>query len=338
MMAFLAAGLAAVGAADGGDVAALQHLWPGVRDSSEQVVMSLERGAALWPLQSERRVRTVVAPVAAPWLGAHVLYLEEFLEDEPEVPRRQLLMLLEPRGDQEHVVRVRLFTFLAPQRWTHLNYRPALLAQLAWQDLASSSGCELLLNRAGDQFHGGTLGRHCLDYSAGAARYLDYQLVISQDLYWYRRRVLRQSDGELQQEVIGFNRFEPSEARLYACRVAWSASGRRARPAAAPDPRPVRGRRPRTVRHARRAHAGADPARARLAVCARSRRAAAAAAGAGRRHPVCHRLGADGRAAHRTRARLAAGALRGDRAGLGRAGSVSGARRDRAQVLQQAAR
>lgn len=227
MMEFLAAGLAAVGAADGGDVAALQHLWTGVRDSSEQVVMSLERGAALWPLQSERRVRTVVAPVAAPWLGAHVLYLEEFLEDQPEVPRRQLLMLLEPRGDQEHVVWVRLFTFLAPQRWTHLNYRPALLAQLAWKDLASSSGCELLLNHAGDQFHGGTLGRHCLDYSAGAARYLDYQLLISQDLYWYRRRVLRQSDGELQQEVIGFNRFEPGEARLYACRVAWSASGRR---------------------------------------------------------------------------------------------------------------
>jgi len=42
MMEFLAAGLAAVGAADGGDVAALQHLWTGVRDSSEQVVMSLD--------------------------------------------------------------------------------------------------------------------------------------------------------------------------------------------------------------------------------------------------------------------------------------------------------
>ncbi len=65
------------------------------------------------------------------------------------------------------------------------------------------------------------------------ARYLDYQLVISEDLYWYRRRVLRQSDGELQQEVIGFNRFEPNEARLYACRIAWSASGQRARPAPA---------------------------------------------------------------------------------------------------------
>lgn len=48
MMAFLAAWLATAGAADSGDVAALQHLWSGVRDSSEQVGVSLERGAALW--------------------------------------------------------------------------------------------------------------------------------------------------------------------------------------------------------------------------------------------------------------------------------------------------
>jgi len=34
----------------------------GVRDSSEQVVMSAERGAGAWPLLSEQRVRTIVAP------------------------------------------------------------------------------------------------------------------------------------------------------------------------------------------------------------------------------------------------------------------------------------
>lgn len=230
MMALLTAWLAvagAAGAADDGDAGALQRLWSGVRDSSEQVVVSLERGAAPWPQQGEQRVRTVVAPLALPWLGEHVLYLEEFFEDQPELPRRQRLMVLEPASEPEHTVRVQLFSFVTPSAWTHLNYRPALLSQLARQDLAGSSGCELFLTRAGDQFHGGTRGRHCLDLGAGAARYLDYQLLISQDLYWYRRRLLRQKDGELQQEVIGFNRFEPSEARLYACRVAWSASGRR---------------------------------------------------------------------------------------------------------------
>ncbi len=226
-MPALAAALmvAAAGATEASDVAALERVWPRVRDSSEQVVMSQDRGAALWPQASERRVRTIVAPVSVAWLGAHVLYLEEFMEDDPEQPRRQVLLQLEPVAERPHTVRVHLFTFADPARWTHLNYRPALVAALTREDIAPSAGCELLLTRAGDQFRGGTVGRRCLDAGPGSARYLDYQLVIGEDLYWYRRRILRQSDGELQQEVIGFNRFEASEARLYACRIAWSSSG-----------------------------------------------------------------------------------------------------------------
>lgn len=227
MAALLALWVMAAGASDGGDVAALQRVWSGVRDSSEQVVMSLDRGGAPWPLLSERRVRTIVAPVKVAWLGAHVLYLEEFLEDDPQQPRRQLLIQLEPLADSAHGVRARLFTFTNARQWTHLNYRPQLLGRLLWKDVVPAAGCDLTLTRSGDQFRGGTLGRHCLDVRSGVARYLDYQLVISADLYWYRRRVRRQSDGVLQQEVIGFNRFEPNEARLYACRVAWSASGKR---------------------------------------------------------------------------------------------------------------
>ena len=226
MLALLAALAATAGTADTSEAATLERVWSGVRDSSEQVVMSLDRGAALWPQTGERRVRTVVAPVSLAWLGQHVLYLEEFLEDEPQEPRRQLLLQLEPITDQPHAVRARLFTFANPSRWTHLNNRPPLEAVLTREDLAPSTGCDLVLTRAGDQFRGGTVGRRCLDLSAGNVRYLDYQLVISPELYWYRRRELRQSDGELQQEVIGFNRFDPSEARLYACRIAWSASGR----------------------------------------------------------------------------------------------------------------
>jgi len=225
MLALLAAWLAGAGAADASEVAALERMWSGVRDSSEQVVLSLDRGAALWREASERRVRTVVAPVSVGWLGAHVLYFEEFIEDDPQEPRRQLLLQLEPLAAQPHAVRARLYTFVTPSRWTHLNYRPPLVALLARGDIVPAAGCELVLTRAADQFHGGTQGRGCLDVSSGGARYLDYQLVIGEELYWYRRRALRESDGELQEEVIGFNRFEPNEAQLYACRIAWSASG-----------------------------------------------------------------------------------------------------------------
>src|SRR3974390_240769 len=130
MLALAALMIAAGSAADPGEVAALERGWSGVRDSSEQVVMSLERGATPWPQASERRVRTVVAAVDVAWLGAHVLYLEEFIEDDPQRPRRQLLLQLEPAGEPPHAVRVHLFTFANLTRWTHLNYRPQLAASL----------------------------------------------------------------------------------------------------------------------------------------------------------------------------------------------------------------
>ena len=224
MIAWLAVGLAAA-AADSADVEALQRVWSGVRDSSEQVVISPEREAPPWPQDSERRVRTVVEPVDVPWLGKHVLYLEEFLEEDAQQLRRQLLLQLEP-ASEAHAVRVHLFSFLEPRRWSHLSYRPTLSKTLSFRDIAPSSGCDLLLHRSGEQFRGGTTGRHCLDLSAGAPRYLDYQLMVSADLYWYRRRLLLQRDNQLQEEVIGFNRFEPDAAQLYACRIAFSASGK----------------------------------------------------------------------------------------------------------------
>ena len=225
MRALIGMLLAAQLAADGGAVAALERLWPGVRDSSEQLVFSVEPRDAAWPQLTDRRVRTLVAPVPIPWLGQHLLYLEEFLEDEPEHPRRQLLLQLEPAAGEQHAVHVHLFSFVAPERWTHLSYRPRLLRALSWRDLNSAAGCDFTLTRAGDQFRGGTRGDQCRDDSSGTPRYLDYQMVISEELYWYRRRAFRESDGQLQQETIGFNRFEPNEARLYSCRIAWSASG-----------------------------------------------------------------------------------------------------------------
>jgi hypothetical protein len=222
----LAFALAAGATAGSPDVDALQHLWSGIRDTSEQVVVSADTGINSWPESSERRVRAVVAPVALPWLGAHVLYFEEFLHDDPDNLRRQLLVKLEPAEPPARGVRARLFTFIKPRAWIHLNLRPSQLAALMSDDIASTSTCDLLFVREGDQFRGNTIGHRCLDSRAEANRYVEYQLLIGQDLYWYRRRLLRKSDGEVQEEVIGFNWFELNTTQLYTCRIDWAEPGR----------------------------------------------------------------------------------------------------------------
>jgi len=222
------AALVASSALGGSDVDALEHVWSGVRDSSEEVFVGTDASVAAWGEGSQRRVRTIVAPVSAAWLGPHVLYLEEFLHDDPDNVRRQLLLDMEPAPWPSMGVRVRVFTFADPEHWVHLNRRPRLIAGLRNARIAEVPGCELLLRREADQFSGGTVGHRCVDSHDGGSRYVDYQLLIGADLYWYRRRVLLKAGDDLQEEVIGFNWFELDEARLFTCRVDWSASGRRA--------------------------------------------------------------------------------------------------------------
>jgi hypothetical protein len=205
----------------------LAQIWPGVRDSSEQVVVSPDRGPATFSDQEEQRVRTVVSRVQVPWLGLRILYLEEFLHDEPGALRRQVLLRIEPdpvEGGRR--VRVYPYTFKDPGRWRQLNRSPRLLAALRAGDLEATDGCDLVLHQEGDQFRGGTTGLDCQDDSRGTELYVDYSMVIGSDLYWYRRRLLRESDDELIEEVMGYNWFEPNEARLFTCRVQWSATGK----------------------------------------------------------------------------------------------------------------
>jgi hypothetical protein len=214
-------------AGGGGDVGALEQLWPGVRDTTEEVYVSSDPKVAAWGEGSERRVRTVVAPVEAPWLGQHVLYLEEFLHDDPESIRRQLLLDLQPAEPPAVGVRVRMYFFKEPRRWIHLDRRPKLLSDLHRAEVVKAEGCDLMLKKEGDQFSGGTVGRDCIDIRDGGLRYVEYRLVVGDDLYWYRRRVLLRKGNDVQEEVFGFNWFELNDARLFACRVEWSATGRK---------------------------------------------------------------------------------------------------------------
>ena len=223
----LCALIASARAAEPGPADVLADVWPGVRDSSEHLVVSRDRAPEAFSDQQELRVRTVVSRVQLPWLGARVLYLEEFLHDEPSALRRQVLLRVEPELGDGRRVRVFPYTFKDPKHWRDLNRSAHLLATLRARDIEATAGCDLVLHQEGDQFRGGTTGLDCQDDSRGTEVYVDYRTVIGSDVYWYRRRLLRETDDSLVEEVMGYNWFEPNEARLFTCRVRWSGTGKR---------------------------------------------------------------------------------------------------------------
>jgi len=209
------------------EIADLMRLWSGVHDSALQVILDTHSPQAA--AEDVARLRTVVEPVDLPWLGPSVLYLEETLHDVPGAPRRQVLLRLSVDSQlRPQRVRVRQYTFSTPAQWRGFFADPQAQLALRRTDIDAIPGCDLLLSRDGDEFRGGTLGRGCVAPPAAPQRYVDYRLQVGAGLYWFRTRQFRFQDDALVQESAGYDWPVLHLARLFSCRVRWSASGRAA--------------------------------------------------------------------------------------------------------------
>ncbi|HTY94215.1 MAG TPA: CpcT/CpeT family chromophore lyase [Steroidobacteraceae bacterium] len=209
------------------EITDLMRLWSGVHDSAVQVI--LDDRSPRTAAADLARLRTVIEPVDLPWLGATVLYLEETPHDVPGAPRRQLLLRLSIDSQlRPQRIRVRQFTLKDPAQWRGLFADPQAQRALRRTDVETLPGCDLLLSRDGDQFEGGTLGRGCVWPPADPQRYVDYRLQVGAGLYWFRSRQFRFEDDALVQESAGYDWPALHLARLYSCRIRWSASGARA--------------------------------------------------------------------------------------------------------------
>jgi hypothetical protein len=223
--AALAAGPAPKGTADTPvEITDLMRLWAGVHDSAVQVILddhSPQAAAA-----DVSRLRTVIEPVELPWLGPTVLYEEETLHDVPGAPRRQVLLRLSIDSQlRPQRIRVRQYTFKDPAQWRGFFADTQAQQALRRTDIDTLAGCDLLLRRDGDQFHGGTLGRGCVWPSADPQRYVDHSLQVGAGQYWFRTRLFRFEDDALVQESAGYDWPALHLARLYSCQIRWSATG-----------------------------------------------------------------------------------------------------------------
>ena len=189
---------------------ALAELWSGMYDMSEELIAS-DDDTTLGSVEEQQRVQINVRRVPLPWLGTHVLYVEEYPYDEPFEIRRRVLLSIEPERTADGSWRVRQFTRKPGANPTTLTAA----------DVESVAGCDLYLKRDGAQFRGGTRGKLCVDDSR-TARYLDYRVVIGDGLFWYRKRSLATKDDELALEIAGFPYVNLDEARLFTCGVSWA--------------------------------------------------------------------------------------------------------------------
>ena len=180
---------------------------------SEELVAGAEVASPLAPMLEQGRLQITVRRVPLPWLGTHVLYVEEYPFDQPFEARRRVLLSIEPTRAADGALRLRQYTRKAGA---------GSPASLSANDVESSPGCDLFLKREGAQFRGGTRGRRCRVPGGDEDLWLDYRVVIGEGLFWYRQRKLTVADNELDEELAGFPHMDFDEARLFSCGITWT--------------------------------------------------------------------------------------------------------------------
>jgi len=190
----------------------LVEIWSGMYDMSEELIAGGPGASPLVPLSERERVQVNVRRIPLNWLGSHVLYVEEYVYDEPFERRRRVLLDIEP-PDADGVIRVRQFT---------RRIESANVGKLTADDIESIEGCDLWLKREGEQFRGGTRDHKCLEHSGHEPQWIDYRVVLGEGVFWYRKRTLTMAKDELVEEVAGFPHVNLDKARLFTCGISWS--------------------------------------------------------------------------------------------------------------------
>jgi hypothetical protein len=189
---------------------------PGDYDNNEQIVR--QSGGGLSPTVNGPvgRVHSLFRAVAAPQFGEHVVYLEEYRNNDPA-----------------QVVRIRLYTFAVDEaqgaiRMKLLNPRDqktlvgadgdiGRIARMTLADVTPDRDvCIVWLRWVGGQFDGNMTPRAC----DRGKEYVDYRVAIGPRYHWVKARMRSLKDDRIVSQALpGETWLEQTKARWFTCTV-----------------------------------------------------------------------------------------------------------------------
>jgi CpeT/CpcT family (DUF1001) len=190
-------------------------LWPGDYDNREQVQVDIDMGRAATAPGTHLRVHSAVRHVELPQIDKHVLYVEDYKNDDPSQIFRHGLYVLSADNDGKSV-RVKMLGFKDERKWAGAAHDTDKLKALTHDDVIPSEGCDIVLRHDGDTYAGGTDTKTCL---TDKNRALDYQIRLMADQIEFRERSLNAKTSKPLSEHSNFAWHQMKRARYFSCMI-----------------------------------------------------------------------------------------------------------------------
>ena len=210
----------------------LLEWWPGEYDNNEQIVRQSGGGLSTPRYTPHFRVHGHYKKVELPNIAEHVIYIEEYKNNDPSELYRIRLMSLAVDADYNGI----RATLYAPGDQQALIGSHQNLEAIRQSDPDSwrkfSDGCAVFLEYQGGQFTGGMKARACRvatdrsqpDNKDGA---FEYEIVVGPDYYWFRDKISRLSDDGVTWELAPGSPdfYQLDRATWFSCTVNFNLDG-----------------------------------------------------------------------------------------------------------------
>lgn len=202
----------------------MMEWWPGEYNNHEQIVRQSGGGLGEPVFEPIFRIHSHYVRLDLPALGDNVLYVEEFLNEDPDNISRIRVYSLSV-DEAEQAVKVQLYAFKdGHDHMIGARLDPDRLAAIDASELrAFSEPCTVYMRWEGGQFRGGMKRESC-----GQDEWFEYQVVLGPDYNWTRDRLISRETGEVtwdQTEGANYAWIQMTKARWFICTVNYNLDG-----------------------------------------------------------------------------------------------------------------
>jgi hypothetical protein len=192
----------------------LMEWWPGEYDNHEQIVRQSGGGLSKPVYEPHSRIHAHYRRVDLPSLGEHVLYAEEYRNDDPADLHRARFYSVRIDLDAR-ALRAKPHDPPSEADLVGAHADPARIRALAAGKLISGDGaCDLLLRFEGGQFRGRARPGAC-------GRDEGYEIIVGPDDYWFR-------EGSAGAPGPDAAYYELSRVKWFSCTVNYNLEGKMA--------------------------------------------------------------------------------------------------------------
>jgi len=202
----------------------MMEWWPGEYNNHEQIVRQSGGGLGEPVFEPIFRIHSHYVRLDLPALGDNVLYVEEFLNEDPNNISRIRVYALSV-DEVEQAIKVQLYAFKdGHDHMIGARLDPDRLAAIDASELrAFSDLCTVYMRWEGGQFRGGMKRESC-----GQDEWFEYQVVLGPDYNWTRDRLISRETGEVtwdQTEGANYAWIQMTKARWFICTVNYNLDG-----------------------------------------------------------------------------------------------------------------